>query len=444
MGRKVIGLECVARTLIMALVAVGPARTDDQAAVMRFTLDGKPIQPAFLSLAGTPERPAPGDLISIDGFFLVYTGEAAGDFRSTPPEDGRLFVRNQDGKERVVGAKIGWTYIDDTELVCNWPGIWPGDGALRDKSALAVCQWLAKHGAPASLEQYENGKRAGRAARRRMTEYARLLPGEVLDRASRAQSPDEGFAAFQLLPVNRIERARPLVRLFGCDQGSWNLYSGLDGLLNEVLLPKVTNDELVKALDDKPDAAMLNGAGRWLFGEGKWKTLDRATLDSRIPIVGRFALAHPREVNRRMTLRALGACPDGLSTPLLRKVLVGEIPVRPLAEQDRDEPGGMVSVEPSDDVSSGSDRAVAALLLAKAHDRESFAAIRRLAQAAKGQDKAVLNQTLKLLDGPKKPLREQRLRNLDCAAGVSPSYPSRQAGRLLHNQQLGIYFRALI
>jgi len=52
-----------------------------------------------------------------------------------------------------------------------------------------------------------------------------------------------------------------------------------------------------------------------------------------------------------------------------------------------------------DDVSARSDQAIAALLLAKSGDRESFPAIRRLALSAAGEDKVVLGKAAKLVEG---------------------------------------------
>ncbi len=205
----------------------------------------------------------------------------------------------------------------------RWPGVWPGDGALTQKSALAVCQWLSKHGAPDSLKQYEAQQRARQAELRRTKQYSRLLPKGVIDRLRTAQSPDEAAAAFQNGPEDKIARARLLLELFGCDEGSWNLYSGLDDLLRDALLPKVNQDELVKALGAESDPAMFNGAARWLFCEEKWKTLDQGALKALIPLAARSALAHPRNVNRRMTLHALKQCPDGIGTPFLRMVARG-------------------------------------------------------------------------------------------------------------------------
>ncbi len=71
--------------LWLAVAVLGPSQTNAQpAAVSRFTLDGKPIQPSFLSLNGTPERPLAGDLIWVDGFYLFYNGETGGDFGQRP------------------------------------------------------------------------------------------------------------------------------------------------------------------------------------------------------------------------------------------------------------------------------------------------------------------------------------------------------------------------
>jgi hypothetical protein len=205
-------------------------------------------------------------------------------------------------------------------------------------------------------------------------------------------------AAFQAGPEDRIVRARVYLRAFGCDEGSWNLYSGLDDLLKEVLLLKVTQEELVKAVTEDHNPATLNGAGRWFFCEQKWKSLDEKALRVVLPVVARPALGHPRQVNRRMTLRALRESPGGIGVPLLRSVLDGSIPVRDLAESERDEPGGMVMFPPGDDeVMDGSDRAVAGLLLAKLGDRESLPTILRLARIAAGEDEPILGKAVKLL-----------------------------------------------
>jgi hypothetical protein len=190
------------------------------------------------------------------------------------------------------------------------------------------------------------------------------------------------------------------VRSFGCDEGSWNLYSGLDDLLKEVLLPKVAQREWLVVLNDDHDPATLNGAGRWLFCEQKWKSLDKKALKALLPAVACFALGHPRQINRRMTMRALFEAPDAIGIELLHCTLDGSIRVRELAESDQDEPGGMVMLRPGDDeITDGSDQAIAALLLAKRGDKGSLMTIRRLARTAAGDDRAILEKALKMLEG---------------------------------------------
>jgi hypothetical protein len=282
----------------------------------------------------------------------------------------------------------------------RWLGGWPGDGALAEASADSLCQWLADNGAPGALEQRTGEKKGHRAAQRRSRRYAELIPEAVLDSLRKSQSQEQAVAAFQAASDDPVARARIFARSFGCDEGSWNLYSGLDDLLKEVLLPKVTQGEWLAVLTDDHDPAILNGAGRWLYCEQKWKSLDKKALKAILPEVARFALGHPREINRRMTMRALFEAPDATGIPLLRCILDGSIPVRKLAESEADEPGGMVMLRPGDDeITEGSDQAVAALLLAKRGDKESLLTIRRLARTAAGEDKAILDKALQMLEG---------------------------------------------
>jgi hypothetical protein len=90
----------------------------------------------------------------------------------------------------------------------RWPDVWPGDGALTEDSADALCEWLSKHGAPRSLEQRNQKKRQRLAAQRRSQRYAQVIPQTMLDRLRKAQSQNEAVAVFQAGPEDRIERVR--------------------------------------------------------------------------------------------------------------------------------------------------------------------------------------------------------------------------------------------
>ena len=100
-----------------------------------------------------------------------------------------------------------------------------------------------------------------------------------------------------------------------------------------------------------------------------------------------------------MTLRALGEAPVAIGRPLLRSVLASSDPIRPLAEEEEAEPGGLVRFRPGDDeMLRGSDQAIAGLLLARQGDTESLPAIRRLARGATDEDGAILREAVGLLE----------------------------------------------
>jgi hypothetical protein len=178
----------------------------------------------------------------------------------------------------------------------------------------------------------------------------------------------------------------------------WNHSTGLDGLMQETLLPSFGPVDLAAAIGNEPDSAVLTGAGRWFLYDGQWKLLDKAAQKDLLPRIAQHTLGHPRELNRRMTMRALGALSAEIGTPQLRTVLAGSVRIRSFEPGEEQEPGGMVGFRPGDDeVLTGSERAVAALLLAKFHDRESLPEIRRLADKANGDDKAILQRAIEIL-----------------------------------------------
>jgi hypothetical protein len=309
-----------------------------------------------------------------------------------------------------LGAPILEFYRGDRRVVTlsmhhgeavRWGAVWPGDVWLTESSAESLCRWLAARGAKGALDELHAQKRARRAATRRQRRYEELLPRAVIERLRSARSVDETMSALTEPLAEGATRAALYFRLFGCDSGTWNLYNGLDADLTNRLLPGVPQLDLVNVLTHKPDAAALNGAGRWLFGEGKWQALDKKSQIELLPIVARHALGHPRQVNRRMVLHGLAEVPDEIALPLLRDVLSGAFPIRALPADDADEAGGMTRVWFGDDADrSASDRSVAGLLLAKRGDRASLPAIEKLAATAAGDDKVMLSQAVEMLVRP--------------------------------------------
>ena len=195
-------------------------------------------------------------------------------------------------------------------------------------------------------------------------------------------------------------RGRPSTfRLFGCDLGSWNHYSGLDQFLKETLLPGVKPEDLIEVIIKNNDEAVREGAARWLIGEQKWKSIEEKRLATVLPVLVKPGLTHPRLMNRRQTMAALAQMKNDTAFQVLRSVLAGEIRVRPLPVDEGVEPGGMVSARPGDqELSQGTDRAQAGLLLAKAGDRSSLPKLRDFASTADGADKKLLAEAIELLE----------------------------------------------
>jgi hypothetical protein len=279
----------------------------------------------------------------------------------------------------------------------RWPGGWPGDALLRPDSADFLCQWLADNGIKGPLEERERGRKAAMAAARREKRYRDLLPEGVYDRMKAA-----GRGAAQAFEdgVPEADRLATALRLFGVDDFSWNLSTGLDEFAKG-RLARASKAEIEAALvGAAKDAALAKGLARWLLGERKHGSIDAGALAKGLPDLAKAGLTHPRLISRRRTLSALGAIEGDAATRVLRSALAGEFKARALSKEDEVEPGGMVSFtggdrEVEDEVS---DRAYAALLLAKRGDKESAAGIRRMLETASDHDKAVLQKALAQLE----------------------------------------------
>jgi hypothetical protein len=138
MNRTITGL-----LLPLFLTSTSLADTGPEApplATLEFTLDGKPFQPAVLSLNGASYRPSPGDLVRVGDLLLTLGPETVCAFRSTPQEDGRLWLRTSDGKERVVGARIGWTFMEDKKVVFN-PLARLSDEEILELRGVLIDEW---------------------------------------------------------------------------------------------------------------------------------------------------------------------------------------------------------------------------------------------------------------------------------------------------------------
>lgn len=107
------------------LASASPGRVRAQSgAAYSFTLDGKPIEPRIMSLNGTPDDPAPGDVARLNYHWSVVLGEP-GDyhFKSAGEEDGVLFLA-EEGKSRVIAVTVSCELGETGDVpgrVDRWP-----------------------------------------------------------------------------------------------------------------------------------------------------------------------------------------------------------------------------------------------------------------------------------------------------------------------------------
>jgi hypothetical protein len=282
----------------------------------------------------------------------------------------------------------------------RWKEGWPGDAMLTPESSKFYCEYLAAHGVKGPQEELEKSRLQEAARDQRFAVYKKLIPENVWGLMTAATDEDTFKTAFTKNIPDATTRALLYFQIYGCDQGAWNHSSGLDDPIQKILLPSVTQEELSAALPkilDNPAAA--NGAARWFFSDGKWASLEAKTRDDILSKLATPALSHPREINRRRTLRALGEIKGAACINVLRSVLAGNIKPRELPKDETTEPGGMVSFGPNDSEvkKEVSDSAYAALILSKLGDKESLAAIRTLVEKAQGEEKTVLETAIKNL-----------------------------------------------
>jgi hypothetical protein len=263
-----------------------------------------------------------------------------------------------------------------------------------------VCVWLAENGVSDPKNERDLEEKREAAIMRRQQQYLQMIPDSIIGPLSSATSKEEAISAFEKGINDTVRRAELYLNLFGCDDGSWNHYSGLDQLLQEDLLPKVAQKHLAKAIRGSVNQQFYsNGAARWLFGEGKWDSLDDRTLGDVLSTLAEVGLSHPREINRRRTFIALREIGGTEARKILRKCFGGQISRKSLRKDEQLEPGGMVSFGPKDgSVPEGiSEEVVAALLLAEMGDNTILAEIQSRIKEADEKEKEVLQQAIDIL-----------------------------------------------
>jgi len=279
----------------------------------------------------------------------------------------------------------------------RWAEGWPGDAALTVESAESICRWMSANGHRGPLEEFERGRVQAAATERRMEFYRNVIPQSVLEKMDGATSRKQFVAAFQEGIADESARATLYLKLFGAGHSSWNRYALLDETLKEVLLPGVKPATLIKMVDSA-DEVVRDGAARWFFADDRWEKTaekDRAAI---VKALGQHAFSHPRSYNRRLTIDILAKIKGDESVKLLQAMLAGEIKPKALPKEDAIEPDGMFMARPGDlEMTKGSDRAYAGLMLGRLGHAPSLETLRKLLEKAEGDDKILLTKAIDLL-----------------------------------------------
>jgi HEAT repeat protein len=228
-----------------------------------------------------------------------------------------------------------------------------------------------------------------------------ILGEEAYARLEGARGREAFAAALTSVAETEQERVYLWLSLFGCHEGGWDRSSGFDSALTDLL--RGASAEALRAAVKRAvaDPWARAGAARWILGEQHWSVLDGTTLAETVSVLARSGLAHPRPYSRRRTLIALGKMGGEQATASLRAVVAGGVSPRPLGPDEVAESSGGISRrgEPTEIRGVDSERAIAALFLARLADKQSLPALRKLLDELQAENRVLVQRSIALLEG---------------------------------------------
>lgn len=233
-----------------------------------------------------------------------------------------------------------------------------------------------------------------------------LLPADAPDFLWEPERDDERRAALERLVPGTLERISTCLRVLGAAPPEWHVNLPLDRLIEPWLIDAYSGEVVAAAVDRVlGDPLGLAGAARWLLharGAAHLPSHDAVRL---VPPVARWALGHAVPRNRTETLEVLADIQSGFVVPLLHEVLAVGIPERPLEDRWR----GLVALFGSAEtffawdthlLRGTSDRAYAALLLARRGETGIRPRVREMMDDAGPADFHALALALEALEPP--------------------------------------------
>lgn len=231
-----------------------------------------------------------------------------------------------------------------------------------------------------------------------------VLPGEAPESLWETGHDEERLAAFERLVPGALERATTVLRVLGAAAPEWHVNLPLDRLLEPWLLEAFSGELVAAALDRVlAEPGGMEGAARWLVharGAGHVPSHDALRL---VPEVARWALFHPVARNRTETLEVLADVRSGFVVPLLHELLAVGFEPRPLEPKWH----GLVALFGTPETffafdtnlqRGTSDRAYAALLLARRGESGIRPRVRELMDTAGPADFHAFALALETLD----------------------------------------------
>jgi hypothetical protein len=237
------------------------------------------------------------------------------------------------------GERVGRLSLSHGRSIA-WPEAFPvGYGVLIEESTRRLHEWLAKHGVTGPRDEAREDASTWPGSRRRWRRYRKMLPARVL----RSLEDDWDWIKEQVREFERAipdseERALLWFRMLGVDESSWDRDHASLTTLCRSFLPTISREVLsraVRASRGMPGA--IRGAAWWLFDGNRTATIDAEALAEVLDPLARIALASPRRLNRRRTMRSLGEVGLPGAHALLREMVAGKIKPRALSDEDAPE-----------------------------------------------------------------------------------------------------------
>ncbi len=233
---------------------------------------------------------------------------------------------------------------------------------------------------------------------------AAVLPAGAPEWLWKAEHGAARQTALEGLLPDPLERACTCLRVLGAAHPEWYVGLPLDRLVEPYLHTGFPGALVAEAIERVlPEPLGLAGAARWLIHAGGVSHVPPPAAARLMPVVARWSLEHPVPRNRTETLELLARVTSPFVVPLLHEVLAGGFTPREAEPDVRSlfhlfgDPETFF-VDEKNLVRGTSDRAYAALLLARRGERGIRPRVREMMDAAGTADFHALALALEALE----------------------------------------------